>query len=630
MSDSIYAAMPTLLVNVDDLRDYTPSENGERVKTNYHTYQGFGGGIYYYDASDTESEDNGGSILVTSNGARFKREWGDSDGTNVLDWGADPFGQTDTGPICRTMLASGLRTLYFPNHRFMIDTMVKHTEVDENGNENPVQIILKGSAFDWFAVNEDNVGIFAGPNLKHDPSHDDPDSDVSVDPPNADGQTIGFSEAGWMFFHVMEATDLSFFGDSRESTGSTCLRTNGYVHRIQRCSFHNFYAALGQLTAASRVSECTFTYCNFVAYSVASLATTVSFQKNSMQFCDTCLHYTGELVGATIADNIWEHCGPGPLVSSATMYSIAFYGNWFEDCGGYDADGNPTRLLVVRDSQQTKSNWAGSNSFHAGNIYTNPFEPPLTEEGYSQTSGLFGGVSFDYGGIQINSGTGNSTLLDNNGITQRLDAWSGYEPLRLESGHNEHGAPALQLRGAGAIELTGRSDVETGDATVFNHPFRFLKDAQVTTDDQGTKSYGEGLYEELRLHWDESSQMAPGLVGMSPLPNGRQAITSIPMDVCCRDDGLQRGQEAFNSIDRSTEGQVIFEAPFDIQNPIITITVEDRGIICDGWLLSSESGDTGNNGESRWRNYLTVYFVNRATGEAQTPISFCMRLSTHE
>lgn len=628
---ALFAGFAKQIENVEALRSLVPDFSGQEIRTEYHTYRGYGGGLYRHDPVDTTSEDNGGSVIVTTNGARWKRVWGSDDGTNVIDWGADPTGNTDAGPVCRAMLAAGLRVLYFPNYRFMIDTTVRHDVPDgDDGRTKPVQIKLRGEMWDNWGGNQSYACVFAGPNLAHDPTHDDEaTSEFADSPDNPDGKTIGFSDTGWMFYNVQAARWLSFAGNGTGDTGACGVRTNGYVARIHDCAFHNFRAALGQLTCDSRVMDCNITNCHYAAYSVAGLATTVTFERVQMQYVNTCLQYTGQLVGLTFVDNIWEACGPGPWVQSAIQTSCAFYGNWVEASGGTDEDGNPTPLFIVRDSQQTNSNWAGSNSFHIGNQYVNPFEPPITDEGYSQTAGRWGGVAFDKSAVQVNNGTGNSTRLDDDGLTQRLDGWSGWNHFRIESGHNHHGAPALQLRASGTIEMTGRSDLDTGDATAFDNEFRFLKDAQVTTDGDGKKTYGDGLYESLKLHRDPGGKMAPGLIGKSPLPDGAVALTSVPLEVYCRDGGLQRGQEAFVSIDRSTAGQVVFEAGFSIENPIVTVTVEDRGIICDGWLLSGANGETSSNGKSRWRNYLTVYFVDRETGEATTPTGFCMRLSTH-
>tara|TARA_R110000824_G_C15233132_1_gene679093 strand:+ start:8239 stop:10197 length:1959 start_codon:yes stop_codon:yes gene_type:complete len=55
------------------LRNLEPLIDGQQVSLLGHTNPGLGGGVFYYDASDTTSVDNNGTILVTTGSKRWKR-----------------------------------------------------------------------------------------------------------------------------------------------------------------------------------------------------------------------------------------------------------------------------------------------------------------------------------------------------------------------------------------------------------------------------------------------------------------------------------------------------------------------------------------------------------------------------
>lgn len=77
------------------LRERTPLYTGERVETSFYVVPGFGDGVYVHDGADTSSADNGGSVIVTAQGTRYKREWGEPPRGCVLAWGLDPTGNQD-------------------------------------------------------------------------------------------------------------------------------------------------------------------------------------------------------------------------------------------------------------------------------------------------------------------------------------------------------------------------------------------------------------------------------------------------------------------------------------------------------------------------------------------------------
>ncbi len=75
---------PSIMV----LRNTEPSHDGQKIELEAYfgdqNSLGGGGGYLYYDSSDTTSSDNGITIFVTNNGARWRRE--DSDKKILLEW----------------------------------------------------------------------------------------------------------------------------------------------------------------------------------------------------------------------------------------------------------------------------------------------------------------------------------------------------------------------------------------------------------------------------------------------------------------------------------------------------------------------------------------------------------------
>tara|TARA_R110000824_G_C15233132_1_gene679101 strand:+ start:20469 stop:22724 length:2256 start_codon:yes stop_codon:yes gene_type:complete len=84
---------PAQVATIADLRTFEPDTAGQQIDLLGHTYQGVGGGKFYYDASDTASSDNNITVVVTTGGKRWKRpdvrvveiEWGGLDNTGATD-----------------------------------------------------------------------------------------------------------------------------------------------------------------------------------------------------------------------------------------------------------------------------------------------------------------------------------------------------------------------------------------------------------------------------------------------------------------------------------------------------------------------------------------------------------------
>ena len=90
---------------IADLRNFRPTVGRQTVELLGHTLAGIGGGTFYYDASDTMSADNNGTVIVTSGGERWKRS--SKKIYSVDDFGADPLGISDSAPAINTASTTG-------------------------------------------------------------------------------------------------------------------------------------------------------------------------------------------------------------------------------------------------------------------------------------------------------------------------------------------------------------------------------------------------------------------------------------------------------------------------------------------------------------------------------------------
>lgn len=116
-----------LSVTIDELRSLTVPEEG-RV---YFVTDDKRAGPFLYVPGDTSSADNGGTVLVSASGARFKRRFDGS--LNVKWFGAKGDGANDDGPAIQSAIdAGGARgNIYFPQgtYRITASLVVSQPEV---------------------------------------------------------------------------------------------------------------------------------------------------------------------------------------------------------------------------------------------------------------------------------------------------------------------------------------------------------------------------------------------------------------------------------------------------------------------------------------------------------------------
>ncbi|GAA4331434.1 hypothetical protein GCM10023149_37250 [Mucilaginibacter gynuensis] len=110
-----HANVNSKTISLKHLRSLKTAVKGLR----YHTLE-FGEGDWYYDPNDHTSKDNTGTIIVSSNGSRYKRILNDS--TINIEWfGADKTGLIDCSDLIRK--AQSLGNVYFPKGSYLVSTV---------------------------------------------------------------------------------------------------------------------------------------------------------------------------------------------------------------------------------------------------------------------------------------------------------------------------------------------------------------------------------------------------------------------------------------------------------------------------------------------------------------------------
>jgi hypothetical protein len=121
------------LDTLDELRNFEPTVNFQKASIEGHTLTGSGSGEFYFDASDTTSTDNNGTIIVTLGGKRWKR-------SNTFVLTPEHFGFLPTNSLTDNTTAfqnySNTRSVIYllDNTTYLIDTLILHSNLIIQGN----------------------------------------------------------------------------------------------------------------------------------------------------------------------------------------------------------------------------------------------------------------------------------------------------------------------------------------------------------------------------------------------------------------------------------------------------------------------------------------------------------------
>lgn len=106
----------TMIESVAALRAYEPVLDGQEVELVGHTEAGIGGGVFYFDASDTTSKDNNGTVLISYAGKRWKRRL---DGFVTPEMFGALESDDDSSLAIRRALSTGGNVIWNGNYKTM-------------------------------------------------------------------------------------------------------------------------------------------------------------------------------------------------------------------------------------------------------------------------------------------------------------------------------------------------------------------------------------------------------------------------------------------------------------------------------------------------------------------------------
>lgn len=150
------ASAGTTVNSIAELKALNHNNVKNALVTGYRAKGDGGNGYFYYDATDTTSADNGGTIIVATDNARWKRLYAGD--LNVLWFGADRIGSLDSATAFQAAANVGLAnalglTVYVPAGNYLLTSGVF---MDRSANVNLGRVSFKGE--DQYATRLTYVG----------------------------------------------------------------------------------------------------------------------------------------------------------------------------------------------------------------------------------------------------------------------------------------------------------------------------------------------------------------------------------------------------------------------------------------------------------------------------------------
>lgn len=133
--------------SITSLRALLKTESPQALVSGYYANGDGGGGSYFYDPTDTTSTDNGGTVIVATDGGRWKPAWNQV--INASQFGVKADGVTDaTAPLANAIAAAiaagGFRKIVLPPGPVLL-----------NGGTTPPDGFKNGALFPFSQVNFD-------------------------------------------------------------------------------------------------------------------------------------------------------------------------------------------------------------------------------------------------------------------------------------------------------------------------------------------------------------------------------------------------------------------------------------------------------------------------------------------
>ncbi len=219
---------------VADLRGYEPLADNQQVNLLGHTTEGIGGGAFYYDESDSSSADNDGTIIVTSGGARWKRQL---DGFVAPEMFGCEDGVLNDSAVAASMQDAEDKDLPFKSSLSEIKFNTAKTTKAEIQLGSQSTLIYTGAAFTGSVLTMgDNASVQQGKNidirLRNDAIDWSNSSFIGLEIINYHNSKINYRNIFGFYIGVRELGDLEGFAYNEVTVG----RLDSCVELMQWCS----------------------------------------------------------------------------------------------------------------------------------------------------------------------------------------------------------------------------------------------------------------------------------------------------------------------------------------------------------------------------------------------------------
>ncbi|MFC0337313.1 hypothetical protein SAMN05421848_1903 [Kushneria avicenniae] len=424
---------------------------------------------------------------------------------------------------------------------------------------------------------------------------------------------------GPMFRNQGAIVENMYISGQGESDNKTVFDASGYNSNFNNIHFSNIGRAIyvDEILVNFTLRDCTFIQVGYGLYchdSKNSYSTTARFLRNEFNNCGNAFVFRRQINGSTFQDNIFEFMSGDALVASH-IYDCNFIGNWWERRRNSGTAAN-VPLVAPGDEKDDESGYPAirsssyqqiMNCFAAGNKVTwgwrNVFSSLLHDT-------RMGGVSAHGGAMVVRSSSGRAVRITSDSIVQQADKWAYLPPLVIGACKNSAGSPkGISMRTSG-----GPMTIEDNEGAPFSGTISIAK--------------GDGLFEHYSLTRNAGGQPTIGMTGVSEMMIKGEKVkltTGIPQHFLWRQDKLSRGLGCFTTNEVTSEGTIKLVTEYLLDNPLIQITVEDRGIRFDG--LKHLESYINNSKNRRQCKGFELYFVD-TDGKPKTPTAFSMQMLT--
>ncbi|CAB4216899.1 Pectate lyase superfamily protein [uncultured Caudovirales phage] len=214
----------------------------------YYTAGDGGGGTYFYDSTDTTSTDNNGTVIVATDGGRWKLLW--SGQLNVKHFGAKGDNSNDDSTAIQAAIdyleATTGGTVYLPTGDYVVNSRINITWPNVVDLNSVQRVTLKGDGTGFTRILDHRA------NVTSSIDYASPDATIQI---NFTGHTVGHINGG-SFWVNNKFGGFSIISVTNPGCGSGIyLNTVAYIH-IEDVVIESFkYGIYGSNFLSSSISN---------------------------------------------------------------------------------------------------------------------------------------------------------------------------------------------------------------------------------------------------------------------------------------------------------------------------------------------------------------------------------------